>query len=194
MRGDAGLVDEAVGELDARAVARALAPLRSLTVTGRPLPSRAARATATARSGSLSSAAPGAGLADLRHRAAHVEVDQVDAGRGDGRGGAERMTSGSCAEELHARPGARRGGSAAARASCARCRGARRSSRPSRETASPAPKRCACRRTNQLPIPASGASATRLGIADRRRGSQRRSGERSASRPVRPRSGRALRS
>src|SRR5213076_2685800 len=32
------------------------------------------------------------------------------------------------------------------------------------ETASPAPKRCACRRTNQLPMPARGASTTRLGI------------------------------
>ena len=31
------------------------------------------------------------------------------------------------------------------------------------ETASPAPWRCACRRTNQLPIPASGASRTRFG-------------------------------
>src|SRR5436305_13390053 len=31
------------------------------------------------------------------------------------------------------------------------------------ETTSPAPKRRACRRTNQLPIPASGASTTRLG-------------------------------
>src|SRR4051812_38387204 len=33
------------------------------------------------------------------------------------------------------------------------------------ETASPAPKRLACRRTNQLPMPASGASITRLGIS-----------------------------
>jgi hypothetical protein len=33
------------------------------------------------------------------------------------------------------------------------------------ETTSPAPKRRACKRTNQLPMPASGASATRLGIA-----------------------------
>src|SRR5215213_3872860 len=32
------------------------------------------------------------------------------------------------------------------------------------ETASPAPWRLACRRTNQLPIPASGASTTRFGI------------------------------
>src|SRR5882757_6629096 len=32
------------------------------------------------------------------------------------------------------------------------------------ETASPAPWRLACRRTNQLPIPASGASRTRLAI------------------------------
>ena len=33
------------------------------------------------------------------------------------------------------------------------------------ETASPAPYRCACRRTNQFPIPASGASSTRLGMS-----------------------------
>ena len=32
------------------------------------------------------------------------------------------------------------------------------------DTARPAPKRLACRRTNQLPMPASGASTTRLGI------------------------------
>src|SRR5271170_960065 len=31
------------------------------------------------------------------------------------------------------------------------------------ETAMPAPKRLACSRTNQLPMPASGASITRLG-------------------------------
>src|SRR5918995_6640597 len=31
-------------------------------------------------------------------------------------------------------------------------------------TASPAPYRLACRRTNQLPMPASGASTTRFGI------------------------------
>src|SRR5271154_58364 len=31
------------------------------------------------------------------------------------------------------------------------------------DTAMPAPKRFACRRTNQLPIPASGARITRLG-------------------------------
>ena len=34
------------------------------------------------------------------------------------------------------------------------------------ETAIPAPWRLACRRTNQLPIPASGASSTRLGTRD----------------------------
>src|SRR3954447_23999186 len=32
------------------------------------------------------------------------------------------------------------------------------------DAASPAPWRCACRRTNQLPMPASGASITRFGI------------------------------
>ena len=45
------------------------------------------------------------------------------------------------------------------------------------ETASPAPWRRAWRRTNQLPIPASGASSTRLAIvhvADAERGCQGR--------------------
>ena len=47
------------------------------------------------------------------------------------------------------------------------------------ETASPAPWRRACRRTNQLPIPASGASRTRLAIshpADLENGSESRAG------------------
>src|SRR5947209_20061089 len=41
------------------------------------------------------------------------------------------------------------------------------------DTTRPAPCRLACRRTNQLPIPASGASTTRLGMATppRRQGS-----------------------
>ena len=50
-------------------------------------PRRAALASATALSGSSSSAAPGAGLADLAHRAAHVEVDHVGAGVGGHRRG-----------------------------------------------------------------------------------------------------------
>ena len=61
-------------------------PVRSFTVTGRPLARAAARATATARSGSSSSAAPAPGLADLRHGAAHVDVDQVGAGLRDALG------------------------------------------------------------------------------------------------------------
>ena len=58
MPGDAGLLDEPARELEALDAARLDAPARSLTVTGRPEPSRAARATATAVSGSLISAAP----------------------------------------------------------------------------------------------------------------------------------------
>ena len=74
-------------------------PERSLTVTGRPLPSRAARATATARVGVLDQRGAGAGLADLRHRAAHVEVDEVGAALGD-RGGGRAHDVGVLAEEL----------------------------------------------------------------------------------------------
>ena len=59
-----------------------LGAARSLTVTGRPEPSRAARATATAVSGSLDQRGARAGLHHLRHRAAHVEVDQVGAALG----------------------------------------------------------------------------------------------------------------
>src|SRR5215208_3560537 len=49
------------------------------------------------------------------------------------------------------------------------------------DTARPAPWRLACRRTNQLPIPASGASTTRLGIV-RPPSSQGSVSERTASR------------
>ena len=75
-------------------------PERSFTVTGRPEPSIAARATATATSGSREQRRAGAGLEHLRHRAAHVEVDQVGPGLGgDRRGLAHHLGVG--AEELH---------------------------------------------------------------------------------------------
>ena len=74
-------------------------PERSLTVTGRPLPSRAARATATATSGSPSSAAPapvlqtfGTGQPMLRSIASAPALRDARGGRAhDG---------GSCAEQL----------------------------------------------------------------------------------------------
>ena len=70
-------------------------PERSFTVTGSPEPSAAARATATARSGSRSSAAPAPVLTHLRHRAAHVQVDQVGARLGGGRRRHRASRSGS---------------------------------------------------------------------------------------------------
>ena len=53
-----------------------------MTVTGSPEPSIAARATATASVRVGDQRRPGAGLQHLRHRAAHVEVDQRRPGRG----------------------------------------------------------------------------------------------------------------
>ena len=92
----------------------------------------------------------GARLAHLRHGAAHVEVDQVGAGRRDalGRG---RHHVGIVSRTAAPRPDAHRGGSAAARGRCARCGSARRSSRPSprrparRRGAWPAGARTSCR-------------------------------------------------
>ena len=75
-------------------------PGRSFTVTGRPLPSRAACAIATALSVVLQQRGAGAGLADLAHRAAHVQVDQVGARGGHHRGGLAHDV-GVVAEELH---------------------------------------------------------------------------------------------
>ena len=74
------------GQLEALAVAR-LEPRAQLDGDRRPRrPPRAARAIASASSGSAEQRGAGAGLADLAHRAAHVDVDQVGAGLGDDRG------------------------------------------------------------------------------------------------------------
>ena len=81
---DAGLVDEAVGELEAVGLARALA--RAQLDGDR-------QAAALARGprdrdggvGVLDQRGARAGLADLRHRAAHVQVDEVGAALGDRR-------------------------------------------------------------------------------------------------------------
>ena len=155
--------------VEAGAVRRRASPERSFTVTGRPLPSRAARATATAVRGRASSAAPAPVLQTFgTGQPMLMSIRSAPALGGDRGRRAHHL--GVVAEQLDRDgPGARRGGSAAARAACARCGSGWRSSRPSRETARPAPWRRACRRTNQLPIPASGASSTRLAIADRRR-------------------------
>ena len=98
--GDAGLVDEPVRRARTPSRSPFFVPLRSLTVTGRPEPSRAARATATAVSGSLSIAAPAPVLHDLRHRAAHVQVDEVGAGALGDVGGGAAHDVGVLAEEL----------------------------------------------------------------------------------------------
>ena len=154
-RRDPRLLDEPVRELDAARARPARSPERSLTVTGRPLPSRAARATATARSGSSSSAAPAPVLQTFGHRAAHVEVDHVDAAdlprraprRCASRRG-RRRTAGSTIGPL-ARSS--RVDPQQLAAACARCRGGSRGWRPSprppapRRGAWPAGARTSCR-------------------------------------------------
>ena len=75
-------------------------PGRSFTVTGRPLPSPAARAMRHRPVGVVEQGGAGAGLADLADRAAHVEVDHVGAGVGRDRGGLAHH-GGVMAEELH---------------------------------------------------------------------------------------------
>ena len=87
--------------------------------------------------------------------------------RGDRRRGLAHHV-GVGTEELDRDRVARRGGCAASRVDVRRLRWATAKLETISETASPAPWRRACRRTNQLPIPASGASTTRLGdVADR---------------------------
>ena len=135
-------------------------PERSLTVTGtrpRAAPSRRALdGGARERDGAVGvgeQRGAGAGLAHLRHRAAHVDVDRVGAARGDVRGGGAHRV-GVFAEQLDrrpARPRARAGRSAASRCTCARCGGGSRARRPSprrpcrRRSAWPAGARTSCR-------------------------------------------------
>ena len=103
---------------------------------------------------------PGSRPADLSHRAAHVDVDEVGAGvrRDRGRLSHDR---GIVAEELHR-------DRVLVRVDAQELAWVRRSpcTRPKLDTISdttrPAPWRFAWSRTNQLPMPASGASTTRL--------------------------------
>ena len=90
-----GLGDQAPGELDAGAVAGLACPDRSFTVTGRPEPSRAALRDGDRELVVAEQGGAGARLQDLRHRAAHVEVDQRRARRAATVAAASRITSGS---------------------------------------------------------------------------------------------------
>src|SRR3954471_5569933 len=138
-------------------------PLRSFTVTGRPLPSTAARATATAVSGSLISAAPapvlqtfGTGQPMFRSMIAAPRSATVSA--------ALRMTSGSWPNSwIDTGPSSGWIRSSSFIVFSLRWWIAKLDTISL--TASPAPWRRACRRTNQFPIPASGASRTRLGTS-----------------------------
>ena len=141
-----------------------------MTVTGRPLPARRRARERDRAVGVVEQRRAGAGAADLRHRAAHVEVDQVGARGGDRRGGRAHHV-GVGAEQLdrdRAAGVARAGRSAAARCRSARCGSGRRSSTPSRRrrgrrrSGAPGGARTSCR------CPASGASTTRLGSAQAR--------------------------
>src|SRR5918997_3755432 len=137
-------------------------PGRSFTVIGRPLPSPAARAIATALSGSSRRAAPAPVLQTLR--TGHPMFRSIRSAPASATtAAASRITSASWPKSW-IDTGCSSGW-------------IRRNSRTVRslpclipkldaisETARPAPCRLACRRTNQFPMPARGASTTRLGI------------------------------
>ena len=130
-------------------------------------PRRRRAASATARSGSREQPDARAGPPDLRHGAAHVDVDDVGAGLDDS-ARRPRASAPGLRRTTGSRPGRRRargGRCAASPRRCGGCDGGSRAIETISETAMPAPYRLACRRTNQLPIPASGASITRLGTA-----------------------------
>ena len=139
-------------------------PERSFTVTGRPEPSGSRPGEGEGEVGPSQQLRAGARLADLADGAAHVDVDQVGAGLGcDRRRRAHHL--GVVAEQLdrdRVLAGWIRSSSRIVRS----LRWCRPKLETISETASPAPWRRACRRTNQLPIPASGASSTRLAIVD----------------------------
>ena len=132
-------------------------PERSFTVTGLPEPVRGRAGHAHRQVGVGEQRRAGPRLADLAHGAAHVDVDQVGAGR---RPRSQRPSASrpGRARTAGSRPGARPGGRRAARAGCARCGGEARSSRPSprppcrHRGGAPADAR------TSLPMPASGAS------------------------------------
>ena len=130
---------------------RGTSPERSLTVTGQPAAALAGgRRDPHRQVGVGEQGGAGAGLADLAHRAAHVDVDQVGAGIGDDLRGRAHHRRGP-GRTAGPRPGARPGGAAAAPAGCARCGSAGRSSRPSRRrrgrrrAGGPAGARTSCR-------------------------------------------------
>src|SRR4051812_4667214 len=136
-------------------------PERSFTVTGRPLPSLAAVAIATALSGSSSRDAPAPVLHTLR-TGQPMFRSIMSAPASATAAAAMRITSASWPKSwmlTGCSSGWMRRNSRWVRSSPYL--------RPKldtiSETASPAPYRFACSRTNQFPIPASGASTRRLG-------------------------------
>src|SRR3989441_1242812 len=137
-------------------------PERSFTVTGSPLPSWAARASATARSGSSRSDAPAPVFTTFR-TGQPMLMSIMSAPCSAAIAAASRITSGSCPKSwigTGCSSGWMRRNSDRVRRSPY--------FRPKLDTislnASPAPCRRAWSRTNQLPIPASGASTSRFGM------------------------------
>ena len=136
-------------------------PERSLTVTGRPLPSLRRLGDRHGLVGVVEQGRAGAGLADLPDGAAHVEVDHVGAGLGR-YGRRDPHDLGVVAEQLD-RDRVLVGVDAqelAVGALVAVLEPEARHHLRDREAGAVA---LACRRTNQLPMPASGASTRRLG-------------------------------
>ena len=147
--GDAGVLDQPPRQHDAVPLAGPL-PGRSLTVTGRPLPSRAACAIATALSWSSSSAAPAPVLQTfLTGQPMLMSIRSAPASAA--LSGRDAHDVGVVSEELHRDRDARRDGSGGTRARCAGRRTSGRSSRPSptrparRRAASPGAGRTSCR-------------------------------------------------
>src|SRR4051794_18827822 len=97
-RADARLVHEAVGELEAVRLAGALARAK-LHGDGQAAPLARGSRDLDRRVRVFDQRGARAGLADLRHRTAHVQVDQVGAALGDRRGGGAHDV-GVLAEEL----------------------------------------------------------------------------------------------
>src|SRR4051794_24536908 len=136
-------------------------PERSFTVTGRPLPSIAPRAIATALSGSSSNEAPAPVFPTfLTGQPMLMSIRSAPASRAFS--AAIFMTSGSCPKswiDTGCSSGWIRRNSRSVRLSPYLIPKLETIS----DTASPAPWRRACMRMNQLPIPASGARIARFG-------------------------------
>ena len=96
---DAAALGELARERDALAVARPQ-PRAQLDRHRQAAPARRRARDRDRAVGILEQRRAGAGLADLRHRAAHVDVDQVGAGGGDPLGGRGHHL-GIGAEQLH---------------------------------------------------------------------------------------------